>query len=260
MPSDIRKSVYIGYDPREVDAFEVTRHSLLRHMREPIPVHKLSLDDVVQRGLYQRPTVRVGQRLFDELSAREDYDGSISTEHAISRFLVPHLAGNGWALFMDGDMLVRGDISEMFSRLSTTYAVYCVKHRHSPVAGQKMDGQLQTQYARKNWSSFMVFNCDHPANQDLTLNVINKWPGRNLHAFLWLPDYLIGELQPEWNYLVGYTKLSLTEPKVIHFTEGLPDMPGYEHCEYADAWRKELAQIKTAVSPSVIDIDLDVAD
>jgi hypothetical protein len=28
-----------------------------------------------------------------------------------------------------------------------------------------MDGQAQTRYARKNWSSVMVFNCDHPANE-----------------------------------------------------------------------------------------------
>jgi hypothetical protein len=32
----------------------------------------------------------------------------------------------------------------------------------------------------------MVFNCDHPANRALTLDLINTVPGRDLHRFCWL--------------------------------------------------------------------------
>lgn len=245
----MNRSVYIGWDPREIDAWEVARYSLLRRCSRPIQVHKLRLSEMQERGLYTRPTKRVGNRLVDELSIRPDYDGSISTEHANSRFLTPHLARTGWALFMDGDMLVRGDIADVFEGLNPAHAVYCVKHLHRPRNITKMDDQLQTRYRRKNWSSFMIFNCDHPANKALTLEKINKWPGRELHAFSWLVDWQIGELLPDWNYLVGYSDPEI-QPKVVHFTEGTPDMAGYEHCEYAEEWREELRRARELQSRS----------
>ena len=102
-----------------------------------------------------------------------------------------------------------------------------------------MDGQAQVQYARKNWSSFMLFNCDHPSNKLLTKDMLNIVPGRDLHRLCWLNDDEIGELPPVWNYLVGYTKTE-NEPKVVHFTSGTPWMPGYENCEYADEANEEL--------------------
>jgi hypothetical protein len=102
-----------------------------------------------------------------------------------------------------------------------------------------MDGQLQTRYARKNWSSFCIFNCDHPANKKLTLEAINTLPGRDLHAFCWLGDEEIGELDASWNFLVGDTDPKIS-PDVIHFTCGTPDMPGYENVPFADEWRTTL--------------------
>ena len=85
----------------------------------------------------------------------------------------------------------------------------------------------------------MLFNCDHPANQALTVDLINSAPGRDLHAFKWLPDELIGELDPRWNYLVGHTT-GVPDPAVVHFTSGIPSMAGYGECEFAGEWRKEL--------------------
>jgi hypothetical protein len=114
-----------------------------------------------------------------------------SDEHAARQFAVSGAASgpSGWALFMDGDMLVRGQINEQIAKLENRFAVYCVKHRHEPPAGTKMDGQEQTRYARKNWSSFMIFNCDHPANKALDgRNWSTAIPGRDLHRFCWLED------------------------------------------------------------------------
>lgn len=168
-------------------------------------------------------------------------DAPMSTEHACARFLVPHLAQSGWALFMDGDVLVRTNLARLFESLDSRFAIYCVKHKHAPVTAAKMDGQIQTSYLRKNWSSFVVFNCNHPANREMVLEpkIANSLPGRDLHRFCWLTDDVIGELGPEWNYLVGYSA-STIEPKVIHFTSGTPDMRGYEHCEFSNEWREEL--------------------
>ena len=240
------RSIFIGYDPRERDAFEVARHSMLRHMSRSIPVHKLVLTDLVDRGLYTRPTKRGDARLIDVLSIRDDYDGSCSTEHAIARFFVPQLAQTGWALFTDGDVLFRGDVCEVFENLDPTNAVYCVKHFHDPAEIEKMDGQVQTSYRRKNWSSFMLVNCDHPANAQLP-SIVNNLPGRDLHAFCWLEDHEIGSLDRKWNHLVGWSDPQI-EPAQVHFTEGPPNIPGYEGCDYADEWRAELARTKLMVA------------
>jgi lipopolysaccharide biosynthesis glycosyltransferase len=231
------KSIWIGWDPREAAAFAVARHSIRRHLTQAIPIFGLVLDYLRASGLYSRPmewkqSAADKPIMWDTIS-----DAPMATEHACARFLVPYLAKSGWALFVDGDTLFRGNVGHLFEQLDESKAVYCVHHRHEPQPGMKMDGQNQTKYSRKNWSSFLVFNCDHPSNKALTLELINTVPGRDLHRFCWLKDSEIGELGPEWNFLVGHTDPSV-EPKVVHFTEGLPDMPGYEAQAYANEWRE----------------------
>jgi hypothetical protein len=228
------RSVWIGFDPREVDAYAVARSSIRRHTLAPIPVSPVELDSLRARGLYRRPTERRDGRLWDVIS-----DAPMATEFACSRFLVPHLAGSGWALFMDCDMLVRTNISRLFEICDPTKAVMVVKHHHEPPEGEKMDGQIQTRYARKNWSSVMAFNCDHPANKALTVDMVNTFPGRDLHRFCWLEDHMIGELTPSWNWLAYHSSPEI-DPDIVHFTEGLPSMLGYEDQPYADEWRREL--------------------
>lgn len=234
----MKRSIYVGWDPREETAYSIAVRSVQRHLSSFIPIHGLLLDDLVDRGLYTRPTERrvapSGQTiLWDVLS-----DAPMSTQHANARFLTKRLAGSGWALFMDGDMMARADLTEMFDGLDPSKAVYCVQHQVPQAAGQKMDGQVQTAYARKNWSSFLVFNCDHPANRALTIEMVNSLPGRDLHRLCWLEDADIGALDPAWNFLVGHTDPTI-DPKVVHFTDGVPDMLGYENAPFADEWRAE---------------------
>lgn len=226
--------IYLGFDPREAAAFAVARHSILRHLTQLIPVHGLVLDDLRERGIYTRPTERRDGRLYDVIS-----EAPMSTEHAIARFLVPFLAGSGWALFMDGDVLVRGNLARLFACADDRYAVMCVQHRHEPPEGEKMDGQAQLRYARKNWSSVCLWNVEHPANARLTVEMVNTLPGRELHAFSWLRDDEIGALDTAWNWLAGHSDPEI-EPDVVHFTAGTPDMAGYESQPYADDWRAEL--------------------
>ncbi len=230
----VKPSIWIGWEPREANAYAVARASIEKRLITPIPVRGVVLDSMRAKGLYWRPTSRRDGRLWDEIS-----EAPMATEFAISRFLVPHLAGSGWALFMDCDMLVRIDLKHLFDLADPRKAVMVVKHHHEPPEGEKMDGQAQTRYARKNWSSVCLFNCDHPANRALTVDLINTVPGRDLHRFCWLDDDLIGELPPAWNYLVGHTK-GVDDPKIVHFTDGVPSMAGYEHCEFAAEWRGEL--------------------
>lgn len=230
----MKRYVYIGWDPRECDAFAVARRTAERHLSAFHHVNSLVLSDLRRRGLYSRPTSRHDGRLWDDIS-----DAPMSTEFAISRFLVPSLAPGGWALFMDADVMVRRNLGDLFALADPTKAVMVVKHDHRPERAVKMDGQAQQQYPRKNWSSVMLFNCDHPSNRALTTEMVNELPGRDLHRFCWLADDEIGALDPTWNWLVGYSE-PLADPAIVHFTEGVPSMPGHEDNPFADEWRAEL--------------------
>ena len=233
----MQSSIFIGYDARETEAFAVARTSLVRHMSRMSPIRGLLLSELVERGLYTRPTSKrtVNGRdvMWDDIS-----DAAMSTEHAVARFLVPYISRPGWALFTDGDVLFRDDINRMLDNLDTRHAVYCVKHDHRPAEDTKMDGQVQSQYVRKNWSSVVVFNVGHPANAALTPDLVNTAPGRDLHRFCWLRDDQIGSLEPRWNHLVGYSHTA--NPAIVHFTSGVPNMPGYENCDFSDEWHDGL--------------------
>jgi hypothetical protein len=230
------ESIWIGFDPREAQAFAVCRSSIRHYLTSPIPIKGVVLNDLQRSGLYTRPIERRGDQLYDPISG-----APCSTEFAISRFFVPLLAKSGLALFMDCDILCRGSLARLFevATFNTSHAVFCVKHNHDPNYSVKMDGQAQTRYARKNWSSVMLFNCDHPSNKVLTPQFLNAVPGRDLHRFCWLKDDEIGELHPKWNYLVGHTKTD-EDPQLVHFTDGIPSMRGYEHVEFSDEYNDRL--------------------
>ena len=231
----MKRSIWVGFDPREQDAFHVAVRSIQAHLSDAIPIFAVALEPLQRKGVYQRPMQRRNGQLWDLIS-----DAPMSTEFAISRFLVPHLAGEGLALFMDCDMLVRVDVAELFDRFDPNHAVECVQHRHEPAGGTKMDGQIQTGYPFKNWSSVMMINCDHPANKALTVTKINTWAGRALHSFAWLEgDHLIGALDKSWNHLVGVDKPD-PDCRIAHMTLGIQSMPGYAECEHAEEWRSYL--------------------
>lgn len=224
-------SVWIGFDPRETAAFAVARESARHSMSLPLPIRGIVLSKLRKLGVYYRPTERRLGRLWDVIS-----DAPMSTEFAISRFLTPYLAKLGWAVFMDCDVLVRASLARLIETLDDQYAVYCVKHNYKPQASTKMDNQVQLPYARKNWSSVMVFNCEHPANKKLTVELVNSVPGRDLHRFCWLEDDEIGELDANWNYLVGEQE-NPGDPAIVHYTLGHPGIGAQFHdLPFADEW------------------------
>jgi lipopolysaccharide biosynthesis glycosyltransferase len=228
-------SVWIGFDPRETAAFMVARESI-RQFDRSIPVAAVRLRQLQEAGLYTRPTSRRLGKLWDEISGAH-----MATEFAIARFLVPELvrrqgdAVRGWALFMDCDVLLRTNLYELKALLDDSNAVMCVKHDHRPSFNVKMDGQEQSSYPRKNWSSVMAFNVDHPANDALTADLVNALPGRDLHRFCWLADDEIGALPPEWNHLVGHSDDG-RDPKLVHFTDGGPWFEAFRNVPYSDEW------------------------
>ena len=225
--------VFVGYDPRESLAYQVCVASMLAQSSIELEVMPLVQAHLRALGLYRRPEAVRGKQSWDLISR-----APVSTEFALTRFLVPKLAGyGGWALFCDGDFLWRDDVASLLDLADPERAVLLVKHDHRPSETVKMDGRLQTPYARKNWSSLMLFNCAHRAHRiGLTDAAINGWPGLDLHAFRWLKDSAIGALPEAWNWLVGSSDRTIA-PKAVHFTRGTPDMPGHETAAYADEWR-----------------------
>lgn len=130
-------------------------HSLRSRSSIPVDVHPVMLEKLRQAGLYMRPMERRAQQLWDVIS-----EAPMSTEFAISRFFVPLLAAQnglceGWALYCDCDFLWLSDVAELLAIADPTKALCCVQHRYEPTEKQKMDGQVQTRYERKNWSSLM---------------------------------------------------------------------------------------------------------
>ena len=100
-------------------------------------------------------------------------------------------------------------------------------------------GNKQYNYPRKNWSSFVYWNCEHEKNLKLDLNVVNNEPPEYLHRFKWLNDDEIGDLGKSWNFLVGeYDKPKIT-PNVIHWTLGGPYFNDFKETDYASLWNAE---------------------
>src|SRR6266478_6919214 len=210
--------VYLGWDPRELVPYEVARKSILSRTKEPIRITPLKLNHL--RDFFKRPIEERDGKLWCPIS-----EAPMSTEFAISRFAIPFLE-TGWAVFADCDILCWSDIKELFELADDKYAVMVVKHSVGGSGMTKMDGQTQTSYQCKNWSSVVLWNCDHPANKRLTVEKLNTWPGRDLHAFKWLQDSEIGELPQQWNWLVNVTPGEPEKKGIWHFTLG---GPWFEH-------------------------------
>lgn len=230
--------VFVGYDPRFPESYAVTVASIRKHAPNVV-VRPIVLSHLQGMGQYTRPTTKDDGKLHDVIS-----DAPMATEFALSRFLVPFLMGfQGHAVFVDGDFLFRDDIRKLARFIRADHAVSVVKHEYTDKKKTKMDGQAQSNYERKNWSSLMLFNCAHPALQYLRPENINTLRGRTLHGLGYLKDEEIGSLPESWNWLDGHSKNAI-KPLAVHFTRGTPEM-GVKPTAYADEWEAQRKAIYT---------------
>jgi hypothetical protein len=211
--------VFVGYDTREAVAFSVLAHSIHERASRPVSITPIRLSQLA--GVFAR-----------------EANPLQSTQFSFSRFLTPYLCGfEGWALFMDCDMLMRDDIARLWDLRDERRAVQVVKHVHRPKEEVKFLGAVQTKYEKKNWSSVMLMNCARCTR--LTPDYVNTATGLELHQFKWLDDEsAIGELPARWNHLVGYDA-PRADAALVHFTIGGPYFDEYRACEYADEWFAE---------------------
>lgn len=210
--------IFIGYDPREAIAYHVCCNSIIRHSSQPVSINPLALN--ILKDYEEKHT-----------------DGS---NHFIySRFLVPHLTGyKGWAIFMDGDMLLRDDISKLWNLRDESKAVMVVKHDYKTRMTEKYLGSKNENYPRKNWSSVILWNCGHVANQTVTPEFVMNSTGAQVHRFTWLDDSLIGELPKIWNWLPDEFGAN-TEAKLLHYTLGTPSFHEFSTTPMSDEWHRE---------------------
>ena len=215
---------FIGYDAKEDIAYRVCKYSLMKRASAKVNVISLKLDELISKKLYTRTV-----------------DPLASTQFTYSRFLVPKLMNySGWAVFCDCDFIFLDDVSNLINNLDESKALYCVQHDYTPKEKHKMDGQKQTIYPRKNWSSFIVFNCSHPSTKNLSVEKVNNESGAYLHQFKWCKDEEIGSLDERWNWLEGWTSNhNNSKPFAVHYTRGGPWFSEWQDVEFADEWIKE---------------------
>jgi|SRR5271166_2498282 len=192
--------IFIGYDPREAVAYHVCQQSIIETAKNP-------------------------ERLEFHPVTGAQRDGS--NTFIYERFLVPHHCGfNGYAIFIDGDMIVRSDIEELLMQPMYYEGVRVVKHDYRTKHPTKYLGHNNEDYPRKNWSSVIVWNCGFFPNRKLTPHFVAESTGSYLHRFSWLQDDQIGALDPSWNKLVLEQDMA-EDDKIRHYTIGTPCFAEY---------------------------------
>jgi hypothetical protein len=209
--------LFVGFDPREAAVYHTFCQSVIEQTTIPvsfIPLHQKTL-------------------LFDG-----QQDGTNAFTY--SRYLVPYLCDfKGWAMFCDGDMIVRSDLSELWGLRDSQYAVQVVKHNYKTTEAIKyIDTPMENanlDYPRKNWSSVMLWNCAHPSNQILCPDFVGEAGGATLHRFKFLEDREIGSLDKRWNHLVREQPYD-AGAKLVHWTLGSPGFEYYSRDDYHNEW------------------------
>ena len=211
-------NIYIGFDESETTAYHTLSHSIIEHASGPVRISPICSKHF--KAFFNR--------------AR---DPKQSNDFSFTRFLVPYLNQfDGHAIFMDCDMMLRADIFEVLQEIDDRHAVSVVKHDYTPSDKVKYLNNKQYAYPRKNWSSFVVWNCAHTKNLKLTPEFIEQATGLELHRFTWLDDDELGELNVRWNWLVGDYINPPSDVKNVHWTLGGPYFEEYSAVDFSSEW------------------------
>ncbi len=209
--------IFIGYDKRESVVFHTCVQSIIENTKRPVSIIPLHLD------------------MFTDYQEKHK-DGS--NAFIYSRFLVPYLCDfSGKAIFIDGDMIINQDLSKLFDLFNSNFAVQVVKHEYKTKYPIKYLGSKNEDYPKKNWSSVILFNCEHEKNKVLTPEFIERSQGSYLHRFSWLNESEVGSIPKKWNHLVLEYKENL-DASIFHYTIGAPCFSDYRKGSEAKIWEK----------------------
>lgn len=208
-------NIYVGFDQKEAIAYHAFCQSLIEKSTIPIQITPLALNNL---NLYS------------------EKHNDRSNDFVYSRFLTPFLNNyDGWALFADGDMICQSDIRELFDLRDDSKALMVVKHDYRTKQEKKYLGNINENYPRKNWSSVILWNCNHPKHKILSPDFVKNQTGKYLHRFSWLNDEEIGELPIEWNWLaIEYDENP--NAKIVHYTLGTPCFNDYRDSSMSNIW------------------------
>lgn len=217
-------NIFIGYDTRESIAYHVCASSILHRSSAPLAITPLALNNLATCYIEAHT------------------DGS--NQFTYSRFLVPQLMNyRGWAIFVDGDMIVLDDIINLWNLQDEQYAAMVVKHDYTTTTATKYLGNKNQNYPCKNWSSVILWNCGHPKNKKLTLDFVSTASGAELHQFSWLDHNTdIGSIPIEWNWLPDEFGAN-NQAKLVHYTLGTPCFPEYKDTVMSEYWHKEFQSL-----------------
>lgn len=221
MPFDQKiLNIFIGYDPVEPVAWHTLTQSIIETSSIPVAFIPVAIEH------------------FQAFFHRER-DIKQSNSFSFNRFCVPYLMDyEGYALFMDCDMMLRVDIAEVLKVIEDEpgKALYVVKHDYTPSEKIKYLDNIQYSYPRKNWSSFVLWDASHPKNKVVNKEFFNTRSGLELHRFTWLDDDDIGTLDLRWNWLVGDYINPPDDVKNVHWTNGGPYFSDYKNVDFSDEW------------------------
>lgn len=208
LPSASSLRIFIGFDPRQPIAYNVLQYSIAGNTSRPVSITPLLLRTL--------PIKRTGL-----------------TEFTYSRYLVPWLCNyEGFALFLDADMVVDADIAELFALATSEHHIWV--NRNLPPF---------------EWPSAMLFN--NARCTSLTPDFIERQVPNKLDT--WATS--IGSLPVEWNWAVGYSDegaLNGKPPKLIHYTAGIPIWPETVKSKFADVWNRYHAGMNASVEYSAL--------
>ena len=210
----------VGFDQKEAVAYHTFVQSVIENASNPVRFMPLNM------------------KSLKEYSEKHN-DGS--NEFIYSRFLVPHLMNfKGWAIYVDGDMICVEDIKKLWDLRDEKYAVQVVQHDYQTKVKKKYWGNKNENYPRKNWSSVVIWNCEHEKHKILSPNFIQNQTGSFLHRFHWLNDDEIGDIDKKWNWLA----MEYEEKKginLIHYTIGTPCFKEYSNEAFSSYWNKSFS-------------------
>ena len=146
-------NIYIGFDEVETVAYHTLSQSIIKFASGPVRISPICSKHF--KKFFNRPR-----------------DEKQSNDFSFTRFLVPYLNQyNGYAIFMDCDMMLRTDIFDVLREVDEKNAVSVVQHDYTPTETVKYLNKVQYAYPRKNWSSFVVWNCGNFKIKNLLLNL-----------------------------------------------------------------------------------------
>ena len=107
----------VGFDQREAITHHVFVQSVIKNSNNPVPFYPLSKKAI---------------SFYNETHS----DKSNAFTH--SRFLTPYILNfEGWAIYLDGDMVCQEDISLLWKLKDSKKGVQVVKHEYKPKSNKK---------------------------------------------------------------------------------------------------------------------------